>query len=48
MTFGPRDVLRIMEETVDGEYQNFKANDGAFVRKHFSESIRNCLKWCRG
>jgi pyruvate dehydrogenase E1 component len=26
---------RIMEETVDGEYQNFKANDGAFVRKHF-------------
>ncbi len=28
-------LLRIMEETVDGEYQNFKANDGAFVRKHF-------------
>ncbi len=24
-----------MEETVDGEYQTFKANDGAFVRKHF-------------
>jgi len=24
-----------MEKTVDGEYQNFKANDGAFVRKHF-------------
>ena len=24
-----------MEETVDGEYQNFKANDGAFVRKNF-------------
>ena len=24
-----------MEEAVDGEYQNFKANDGAFVRKHF-------------
>jgi pyruvate dehydrogenase E1 component len=24
-----------MEETVDGEYQNYKANDGAFVRKHF-------------
>ncbi len=24
-----------MKETVDGEYQNFKANDGAFVRKHF-------------
>ena len=28
-------LLRLMEETVDGEYQNFKANDGAFVRKHF-------------
>jgi pyruvate dehydrogenase E1 component len=28
-------LRRIMEETVDGEYQNFKANDGAFVRKNF-------------
>ena len=28
-------LQKIMEETVDGEYQNFKANDGAFVRKHF-------------
>jgi len=28
-------LLKVMEETVDGEYQNFKANDGAFVRKHF-------------
>ena len=28
-------LLKIMEETVDGEYQNYKANDGAFVRKHF-------------
>src|SRR5690606_9226596 len=28
-------LLRIMEETVDGEYQNYKANDGEFVRKHF-------------
>jgi pyruvate dehydrogenase E1 component len=28
-------LRKIMEETVDGEYQNFKANDGAFVRKHF-------------
>jgi pyruvate dehydrogenase E1 component len=25
----------VMEETVDGEYQAYKANDGAFVRKHF-------------
>src|SRR5262252_8208901 len=28
-------LLRLMEETVDGEYQNYKANDGAFVRKYF-------------
>jgi pyruvate dehydrogenase E1 component len=28
-------LLRVMEETVDGEYQNYKANDGAFVRKYF-------------
>ena len=28
-------LLRIMEDTVDGEYQNYKANDGAFVRKYF-------------
>jgi pyruvate dehydrogenase E1 component len=28
-------LLRVMETTVDGEYQNYKANDGAFVRKHF-------------
>ncbi len=38
-------LLRVMEETVDGEYQNFKANDGAFVRKEFfrqrSEAARN-------
>jgi len=24
-----------MEQSVDGEYQNYKANDGAFVRKYF-------------
>jgi pyruvate dehydrogenase E1 component len=28
-------LLKLMEETVDGEYQNAKANDGAYVRKHF-------------
>ena len=28
-------LLKLMEDTVDGEYQNYKANDGAFVRKHF-------------
>jgi pyruvate dehydrogenase E1 component len=28
-------LQRVMEETVDGEYQAYKGNDGAFVRKHF-------------
>jgi len=28
-------LLRRMEECVDGEYQAFKSQDGAFVRKHF-------------
>jgi len=28
-------LQRVMEDTVDGEYQNYKANDGAFVRKYF-------------
>jgi pyruvate dehydrogenase E1 component len=28
-------LLQLMNETVDGDYQTYKANDGAFVRKHF-------------
>jgi pyruvate dehydrogenase E1 component len=28
-------LQQVMMDTVDGEYQNYKANDGAFVRKHF-------------
>ncbi len=28
-------LKKIMMETVDGEYQNYKANDGAYVRKNF-------------
>ncbi len=28
-------LQRVMMETVDGEYQNYRARDGAFVRKHF-------------
>ena len=28
-------LRRVMEDTVDGEYQAYKGNDGAFVRKHF-------------
>ncbi|MDF1485236.1 pyruvate dehydrogenase (acetyl-transferring), homodimeric type [Ramlibacter sp. H39-3-26] len=30
-------LRKIMMDTVDGDYQAFKANDGAFVRKHFFE-----------
>jgi pyruvate dehydrogenase E1 component len=29
------ELRKIMMDTVDGEYQNYKANDGAFVRKNF-------------
>jgi pyruvate dehydrogenase E1 component len=28
-------LRKLMEECVDGEYQTFKANDGAYVREHF-------------
>ena len=28
-------LIERMEEAVDGEYQAYKANDGAFVREHF-------------
>ncbi len=28
-------LLELMEETVDGEYQNFKQKGGAYTREHF-------------
>ncbi len=28
-------LQKVMEETVDGEYQNFKAKGGAYTREHF-------------
>ena len=28
-------LQELMQQTVDGEYQNYKAKDGAYVRKHF-------------
>jgi pyruvate dehydrogenase E1 component len=28
-------LQRVMMETVDGEYQNYRAKDGAYVRRHF-------------
>lgn len=30
-----RALVNIMNETLDGDYQTFKANDGAYVREHF-------------
>ena len=31
-------LIKRMEEIVDGDYQNYKAKDGAFVREHFFNS----------
>ena len=31
-------LVKRMEEIVDGDYQNYKAKDGAFVREHFFNS----------
>ncbi|MDO5671747.1 MAG: pyruvate dehydrogenase (acetyl-transferring), homodimeric type [Actinomycetaceae bacterium] len=28
-------LVNVMNETLDGDYQTFKANDGAYVREHF-------------
>jgi pyruvate dehydrogenase E1 component len=28
-------LVNVMNETVDGEYQRYKAEDGAYVREHF-------------
>jgi pyruvate dehydrogenase E1 component len=28
-------LLRVMEESLDGEYQTYKSRDGAYVREHF-------------
>lgn len=29
------ELVELMNTTVDGDYQTYKATDGAFVRKHF-------------
>jgi pyruvate dehydrogenase E1 component len=34
-----------MMETLDGDYQAFKANDGAYVRKHFFGATRARPSW---
>jgi pyruvate dehydrogenase E1 component len=35
-----------MHECVDGEYQTFRANDGAFLRKEFFGKYPELLKLC--
>jgi pyruvate dehydrogenase E1 component len=37
-----------MEEAVDGDYQNYKANDGAYVRKHFFGKYPELLELVAG
>ncbi|MAM86403.1 MAG: pyruvate dehydrogenase (acetyl-transferring), homodimeric type [unclassified Hahellaceae] len=37
-------MQRIMDETVDGQMQNFKSNGGGFVRKHFFGQDPEVLK----
>jgi len=37
-------LVRRMEETVDGDYQAYKARDGAYVREHFFGAYPELLK----
>lgn len=37
-------MQRRMDEAIDGEYQNYKAKDGAYVRKHFFGADPKLLK----
>ena len=37
-----------MDEVVDGDYQNYKAKDGAFVRKHFFGARPELLEMVKG
>ena len=38
-------LLQRMEECVDGEYQDFKSKNGAYVREHFFGKYRSCWTW---
>ena len=35
-------LVRVMEESVDGDYQTYKSRDGAYVREHFFGRTRCC------
>ena len=45
------ELVRVMNETPDGDYQTYKAEDGGFVREHFfgrsPRPPRNSLQICR-
>ena len=41
-------LQRRMDEVVDGEYQNYKANNGKFVREHFFGANPELLKMVEG
>jgi len=41
-------LRRVMEETVDGEYQNYKARTAPTSASTSSASIRSCWNGCRG
>ena len=38
-------LQEIMNETVDGEYQNFKSKGGDYTRNKFFESQKLLKKW---
>ena len=40
-------LLKRMEECVDGEYQDFKSKDGAYVREHFFGGYPELRTWSR-
>ena len=40
-------LLKRMEECVDGEYQDFKSKNGAYVREHFFGKYPSCSIWSR-
>ncbi len=38
-------LARLMEECVDGEYQDFKSKNGAYIREHFFGKYRRPRPW---
>ncbi len=38
-------LLQLMNETIDGDYQTFKAKDGAYVREHFFCKYQRLQHW---